>query len=383
MEAAGAEEEDEEEDEDLLDDEAMFKMDGTIANVLSGIQQQKQAVRAARESLLNLKFRVLGLLESLAKKCPDSPHLPGMVLPLLNAVRTCPGDQPLLQSKTAALLVDRVCKGKSKTSAAREVLEAGLTRAWALASRSDIEAVGKAASSALLYLVKVAAGSGHADLAAQALTRALTDFFQSKKCRLPARLLEDMLLRAPELGTRALPDLMARATTARNQTLQLRALHLLAGVMQHAQQGSAEVQAALPAAALAKCLEHCVQPGAFSGKARRVEALQTAARVLELARKKKLVADLGALTAPVARAAAQAAAGAGEEPKKVQALLGRVAELAQSKGGEDKHQQEEGKKGKAKQQLNKKEEPQGQKKLAKKEGAAPAKMPPANKKAKK
>ncbi|XP_029106476.1 myb-binding protein 1A-like protein isoform X2 [Scleropages formosus] len=165
--------EDGSEDEEL-DDEAMMKLDGSIATLFAEQKKRIQAKKDEKERLRkekmlvrDFKIKVLDLLEIFLSKQSESPQVLGVVEPLLavmeNAMSrdTNQQEQDFLR-KTADIFMNQLCKAKRycrNMGDMKEELHDMLDRLVSRAQKLSDSSVSLYYFSASLYLLKVLRGS--------------------------------------------------------------------------------------------------------------------------------------------------------------------------------------------------------------------------------
>lgn len=110
---------DDDEDEDLTDAQ-MFGMDAALSAALRAATEGKSPAsrKSMREALVDFKFRVLDLLESYAKHCPNSALLPGTIPPLLRSLRTlgAPGGHEQLANTLLKVIEAKISRSAQQLS---------------------------------------------------------------------------------------------------------------------------------------------------------------------------------------------------------------------------------------------------------------------------
>uniref|UniRef100_A0A8C9TZV3 MYB binding protein (P160) 1a n=1 Tax=Scleropages formosus TaxID=113540 RepID=A0A8C9TZV3_SCLFO len=223
--------EDGSEDEEL-DDEAMMKLDGSIATLFAEQKKRIQAKKDEKERLRkekmlvrDFKIKVLDLLEIFLSKQSESPQVLGVVEPLLavmeNAMSrdTNQQEQDFLR-KTADIFMNQLCKAKRycrNMGDMKEELHDMLDRLVSRAQKLSDSSVSLYYFSASLYLLKVLRGScdtlslqagamGAVDVdRVTALYRgALTSFMTHRKSSLSGGMFTELFTRFPVLCVRLL-----------------------------------------------------------------------------------------------------------------------------------------------------------------------------------
>ncbi|CAL9685098.1 unnamed protein product [Knipowitschia caucasica] len=251
-----AKEEDSSGDEDL-DDEAMMKLDQSLASVFSEQKKKNQAKKEEKSKLKkekvlirDFKIKVLDLVEVFVSRQSSSPLVLSLVQPLLTLIQKCMGserelhEQDLLR-RAAHVLRNELFRAKvycrsveDRASELHELLESLLNKALKLHDSS----VALYYFSACLYLLKVLRGAppstgsdqdpadnvrfmGLVDLprVVPPFRSALCSFFSRRKSPLTTQMFSDLFTRFPVLCVELLD------TAVENMT---------AGVREH-QQGQA------------------------------------------------------------------------------------------------------------------------------------------------
>eukprot|EP00775_Hariotina_reticulata_P004051 gene4051-4298_t len=232
--------EDEETDQELnddLDDAAMMRLDAQLgAAVRAMINRGGAGARERAAALLALQLRVAALMEEWLKKCPRSPLVLQVVLPLVKALVAAngPGGNATLADRLAALVNKHLskCRPAFATAAAAgaavgngadtsddktgapsqqqtvtatgsdgvQSLRADLRKVLYLASRDKDPRVAAAAGQGLLVLLSAACkgDSSASALAQETAAAALADVFEKKKSRVQRSWCEQLLIRCPE-----------------------------------------------------------------------------------------------------------------------------------------------------------------------------------------
>ncbi|KAM4620699.1 myb-binding protein 1A-like protein [Polymixia lowei] len=266
-----ATEEDDSDAEDM-DDEAMMKLDKSLAALFS---EQKKKIQAKKDEktrlhkekmlVLDFKIKVLDLVEVFLTKQGSSPLVLGMVEPLLNIVERCMSseshqiEQDFLR-RVADIFRNQLCRSKvyCKTVGDRQgelhdLLEKLMTKAQKQADSS----VSLYLFSASLYLVKVLRGGvtsaetkdgkkadtptieelrfmGNVDVErVSALFReALCSFMSRRKCPLTGQMFSDLFNRFPVLCVNLMDTAVQNITSGVREHQQSLACSLVLRAMQ-------------------------------------------------------------------------------------------------------------------------------------------------------
>ncbi|KAL4630901.1 myb-binding protein 1A [Arapaima gigas] len=160
-------------DEEELDDEAMMKLDSSIASLFSEQKKRIQAKKDEKEKqrkekmlVRDFKIKVLDLLEIFLTKQSESPLVLGVVEPLLGVIEstmsldTNQQEQDFLR-KTADIFRNQLCKAKHycrNISDMKEELHNMIERVLTRAQKLSDSTVSLYYFSASLYLLKVLRG---------------------------------------------------------------------------------------------------------------------------------------------------------------------------------------------------------------------------------
>ena len=153
---------DDSESEDLLDDDAMMKMDDALSNIFKRRKQEsagsrKQDAQAQTRSTLQLKSRILDLLDIFIKTCPESPLTIELLVPLLDLSNSTKDKQ--LAEKAQTLVRQKLTKPKTApvwTEADVAMILTILESVHAHALKSKTNSQAATCSSASMYLVRQA-----------------------------------------------------------------------------------------------------------------------------------------------------------------------------------------------------------------------------------
>ncbi|KAL3690685.1 hypothetical protein R1sor_004336 [Riccia sorocarpa] len=228
-----------------LDDEAMFKFDKHLAQILKqrkhggssgGTDEAKEDVES---QLQHFKFRVLSLLEFFVYKQSRSLLVLTILPSLLHVfINSCTeGGNPRVADRVSSILLQKLFKSKHYPKGPEVNLSALkdlLRKALKLASRSNIKKVCAVAENCFFWLLKVILGNCEKEQdqdVEEILKLALEDFFEQKKCKLSAEFFRQCCSRFPLLGNSLLGTLLDKCVHARTEHLQLEALRLAGGIL--------------------------------------------------------------------------------------------------------------------------------------------------------
>ncbi|KAH7107409.1 DNA polymerase phi-domain-containing protein [Auriculariales sp. MPI-PUGE-AT-0066] len=205
------------EDEELMDDDQMMQFDEQLAVVFKTRKSEKsgakQNLNAQREAT-HFKNRVLDLVDIYIRKESTSPHIPTIVLPLLDLITGTGQDEKQLQEKTAGILRSRLSKTKElprlqDLSEARDVF----AQLHSHARRSRSGAVVGVISQCTVYIARVLVHNGDGTLVSQVYGESLKDYATRKASSLNAAFFLEFVKRLPQqaFGTgEALIDAMRK-----------------------------------------------------------------------------------------------------------------------------------------------------------------------------
>lgn len=227
-----------------MDDEAMFRIDTHLANLLKqkGAVGDKGEGKDAQTQLQHFKFRVLSLVEYFFQK-KSSSHLCLTALPhLLQAfVFSCSvGGNSQLAGRIGSILQMKLFKSKQYPKGEevdKASVECFLQRCVKLVSRSKVKKVREVAQSCSLWLVKVLHGQplqegDERENLRGIIQDAMNDFFSQKKSHLKAPFFRELFMRFPGLGMANLGLLLDRCVNSRSEYLQHEALLLVNFILQ-------------------------------------------------------------------------------------------------------------------------------------------------------
>ncbi|MCO5608521.1 hypothetical protein L7F22_062732 [Adiantum nelumboides] len=222
-----------------MDDEAMFKIDVHLENLLKHrkVSSDKGEGKDKQTQLLHFKFRVLSLLEYFFQKKASSPlclvSLPHLLQALVAS--SSAGGNAQLAERISSVLKGKLFKSKDYPKG-QEVDKAAvmnlLQQCMKFALRSKIKKVGQVLQSCSLWLMKVLLGQpSNVTEGTEVLERharaALNDFFCQKKCRLKAPFFRELFTRFPGVALACLSVLLESCRNARTEFLQQEALQLV------------------------------------------------------------------------------------------------------------------------------------------------------------
>uniref|UniRef100_A0A3P8YEH9 MYB binding protein (P160) 1a n=1 Tax=Esox lucius TaxID=8010 RepID=A0A3P8YEH9_ESOLU len=233
-------------DEDELDDEAMMKLDGSIAALFGEQKKKMQAKKEEKDKLKkektlvrDFKIKVLDLVEVFLAKQGSSPLVLGMVEPLLSVIENGMSSESDQQEqdflrKAADIFKNQLCRSKKyckslgdRQAELHDLLDKLMTKAQKLSDSS----VSLYFFSASLYLVKVLRGGvtwaslrfmGNVDVAR------VTALFKGALCSFMTR-------RKSPLSGQMFIDLFTRFPVVCVNLLETAVEHITAGVREHQQ----------------------------------------------------------------------------------------------------------------------------------------------------
>ncbi|KAL7836131.1 hypothetical protein AOLI_G00274150 [Acnodon oligacanthus] len=305
-----ATEEDGSEDEEEMDDEAMMKLDKSLATLfgeqkkkLQAKKDEKERLRKEKTLVRDFKIKVLDLVEVFLTKRGSSALVLGMVEPLLsmieNGMSSESGQQEVeFLRKAAAIFRNQLCRGKQycrevegREAELHEMLERLIGRAQKLRDSS----VALYYFSAALYVVKVLRGvketdatqaaeeksMGSADVVrvTECFRDALTSFMTRRKSPLTGDMFVDLFNRFPAVCVNLLDTAVENITAGVREHQQSQACVLVLRALQ-----SKDVKQVMPSAQWTKLCQkttqqliQCLQHVEYKNKAvheRTVKALE-------------------------------------------------------------------------------------------------------------
>eukprot|EP00850_Spirogloea_muscicola_P003391 SM000013S26560 [mRNA] locus=s13:1161056:1167347:+ [translate_table: standard] len=285
----GEEEEEDDDEDEAVDDEAMLRMDSSLAQMLKlrGAEAKGEA-KEAQAQLQHFKFRVLNLVDLFLKRCPSSPLVVLAVAPLLQAFAgsLAPEGSPALAERILGVLRNRICKSKEYPRGPEldmaTVVDL-LTKLVNLASRATNTRVASVAAECSHWALKVLHTRAPSEviIMQQIYSSALLEYFKRKKSRLQRRFFSETFRRQPWLGRSLLAQVLESAASAGSEYLLAESWQLLADLLRDRSNVDG--------------LRHCLQPHLaamgklvtsllsrdFTKPARKVQALQSAAACLQ------------------------------------------------------------------------------------------------------
>uniref|UniRef100_A0A674AAA1 MYB binding protein (P160) 1a n=1 Tax=Salmo trutta TaxID=8032 RepID=A0A674AAA1_SALTR len=235
-------------DDDELDDEAMMKLDGSIASLFLEQKKKMQAKKDEKDKLKkektlvrDFKIKVLDLVEVFLARQGSSPLVLGMVEPLLSVIESGMSSESDQQEqdflrKAADIFKNQLCRAKQycKTVGDRQgelhdLLEKLMTKTQKLSDSS----VSLYFFSASLYLVKVLRGGvpgaslsfmGNVDVerVSAIFKGALCSFMTRRKSPLSGLMFVDLFTRFPVLCVNLLVTAVEHITTGVREHQQVR-----------------------------------------------------------------------------------------------------------------------------------------------------------------
>ncbi|XP_010891840.2 myb-binding protein 1A-like protein [Esox lucius] len=265
-------------DEDELDDEAMMKLDGSIAALFGEQKKKMQAKKEEKDKLKkektlvrDFKIKVLDLVEVFLAKQGSSPLVLGMVEPLLSVIENGMSSESDQQEqdflrKAADIFKNQLCRSKKyckslgdRQAELHDLLDKLMTKAQKLSDSS----VSLYFFSASLYLVKVlrggvtwASAEGQTTLTTEQLrfmgnvdVARVTALFKGALCSFMTR-------RKSPLSGQMFIDLFTRFPVVCVNLLETAVEHITAGVREHQQcQASGMVLRALQSREVQQLME--------------------------------------------------------------------------------------------------------------------------------
>lgn len=228
-----------------MDDEAMFRADALLANVL---MHKKEAIKSTAQTQLgHFKFRVLSLLEYFLQKHPGSSLVLLAVHGLLkafmcaiNQIGTAPEENEVLAKRLESMLQSKVLHAKKYPKGEDVDLPLARTllkKLLKLASRSSIKRVRKLAQACTLWTLKVLLGNVpdtaekcDAELL-ECISTALDDYFTQKKSRLAGSFFIEIFQRHQILGRFSIGKLIEKCGNGRTEFMKCEALRLLTAIL--------------------------------------------------------------------------------------------------------------------------------------------------------
>eukprot|EP01126_Amoeba_proteus_P014798 TRINITY_DN1656_c0_g1_i10.p1 TRINITY_DN1656_c0_g1~~TRINITY_DN1656_c0_g1_i10.p1 ORF type:complete len:469 (+),score=138.39 TRINITY_DN1656_c0_g1_i10:35-1408(+) len=217
---SGEDEEEEEEEEESLSDEAMFKLDASISQVLATMIKGKKEHAALNTADIHFRYRVLDLLSVFLKNQSSNPLVFNVIHPLLlRFIGTPPSDKTNLEflQKVDSLLVSLFHNSmypKSLSSSDVEYVRTILEQCFAHLYKSKTIHHEKLISMAITYLLKVLLGSSDVNTMGdintvqleKSLSRSL-ELFLMKKHKVTTVFFNELFKKLPKIGWFFLPTL--------------------------------------------------------------------------------------------------------------------------------------------------------------------------------
>lgn len=280
-------------EEDNPEEEEMLRMDDLVSEALRSKRNKGRKEKKAAE----FRFRVVALVEALAKQAPESPHLPFVALRVLEAAskRGAEGFPSALGTRLAKLAETRLAKLPSSTDpplteeSSTELLQSG-RQAFEIAARAREETQAKAAQALSHYIARVLWRHGKVSGAAGHYATALKESCSAKKTRLGSGFFASAAERIPELGPRLLPSVLdeaaswqaaANASAARRCHVAVELSKLCPAMLRRAEGGQEEA-----AGRFAEALPGLIKSGAQLKAKKRAELVRALAEAAELAVKR-------------------------------------------------------------------------------------------------
>ncbi|KZV92838.1 hypothetical protein EXIGLDRAFT_613837 [Exidia glandulosa HHB12029] len=192
-------------DEELMDDDQMMQLDAHLADVFRLRKSEKggakQNTNAQREAT-HFKNRVLDFVDIYIRKQPTSPHLPSIVLPLLDLVTGTGQDEKQLQEKASGILRSRLGKNKelpslSDAAEAEETFKELHVRARKARSGQALAVISQCA----VYIARMLESSS-APAVAEEYGKSLADYAKRKTSPLNTSFFLDFARRLPKVAWR-------------------------------------------------------------------------------------------------------------------------------------------------------------------------------------
>jgi DNA polymerase phi len=207
--------EDESEELPDLGDDDMFKLDEAISQAL---RDRKRSRSERAQKAAEFRFRIVGLVDALARESPSSPVLPLLVPRLLQGVKKpASTDWPqALTERVHALLKKRISRLPSapkESFQVNKVVEAARD-AFESAVRASTEIASSSSQAAAHYLARILANTGTSaqrDVVVELYANALSESCRNKKSKLTSSFFSSAVERLPFLGPRLVPTIADEA----------------------------------------------------------------------------------------------------------------------------------------------------------------------------
>ena len=239
---------DEDSDEELMDDEQMMALDGTLADIFRTRTNERKSKKGvstfcttcfflilkcfegvdAQREATHFKNRVLDLVDIFAKREPQSPLNIRLVLPLLELATKSGRDERQLSDKAGGILKSRLVKSKNvPTTAPRDEVETVLREVHRRAQRSHVSDALALLSQASLYLCRILVSSNEEAVVVEVYQESLDDYMSRKASQLAFSFFQDWARRFPLLGWKARDHVLASSSKAVNLYRKSQAFQLL------------------------------------------------------------------------------------------------------------------------------------------------------------
>lgn len=223
----------ESEEDDDLNDEQMFELDGHFSSIVSAMQNRRDT-KQLKLDLLNFKMRVLSCIKIFMKVSPANGALLQMPVGLLAGLLDATGangDANLAKSLSYILETSLArCKAEQAGESATAEVQDQLRRSLYLASRGENKIVRNAADAAYLFLLRAVFACKTEEIlmhGKESLLAAVNDFFTKKKSKLNRNFFSDIFHRIPRAALCAVPEIMHRTNSSRNEYLRLEGYGLI------------------------------------------------------------------------------------------------------------------------------------------------------------
>ncbi|EJD46060.1 hypothetical protein AURDEDRAFT_63592 [Auricularia subglabra TFB-10046 SS5] len=201
---SGVEPAGEDSDEELMDDDQMMQLDEHLADIFRLRKSEKggakQGANAQREAT-HFKNRVLDLVDIFIRKQATSPHIPAMVLPLLDLITGTGQDEKQLQDKASGILRSRLGKNKelpelADTSETEDVFKHLHERARKARSGQVLAVI----SQSTVYVARVLAQHARGALVAEQYGESVKDYATRKSSPLTTSFFLDFVRRLHDVA---------------------------------------------------------------------------------------------------------------------------------------------------------------------------------------
>lgn len=228
-------EEEEEEEEDLMDDDAMFRVDKLLVNRLKIAKEEAQNEKDLQRQKEHFRLRALSLLDIFLRRCPDSPLVLSVPIPLLKALSIAYGSppSPSLSSAIEACLRKRFGKGQGEyprgSNVDAKLVKTLLDDCLELGSKAPNSKTAESASTCALWILKVLQakilGEGK-NTTTGVLGENLSSVLKRRN-RLPMSFFLKAVDRYPHYGAELFPPLLNTCTEGRSEFVKAEAFDFL------------------------------------------------------------------------------------------------------------------------------------------------------------